>query len=192
MLPVGSIDLCDTTKPRAPNRGSCGVAPEAAGNGPLKFNGGPLSSWVHSQSVRAFTERNHECSRNTAWPQMYERVLLNHRKILEITTKEKVDTYIFQFKLFMNIFRLPGYRIFSSNAYVIWHKSDSSWICCIHEGPLFTGPTNAAVISHSRAPYRLFPGCFEQTSYGHSRSRYRAIRILPSPYGARRVLRHAL
>ena len=48
---------------------------------------------------------------------------------------------------------------------------------------------NASVTSHSRAPHGLFPGCFEQKSYVRP---VRRRTNFASPYGARRVLMHAL
>ena len=49
---------------------------------------------------------------------------------------------------------------------------------------------NAPVTSHPRAPYGLFPGCFEQKSYVHSRAPCGAVRSLNAwiislraPYG---------
>ena len=42
----------------------------------------------------------------------------------------------------------------------------ASWPTLI---PWSCARTYASVTSHSRAPYRLFPGCFEQKSYVHSR-----------------------
>ena len=56
-------------------------------------------------------------------------------------------------------------------------------------------PLYASVTSHSRAPYGLFPGCFAQKSYIHSRGPH-GPRAAPYtfclPVRARRVLMHAI
>ena len=47
-------------------------------------------------------------------------------------------------------------------------------------------PNNASVTSHSRAPYGLFPGCFEQKSYVHTglaQAPCGAVQILPPRTG---------
>ena len=55
--------------------------------------------------------------------------------------------------------------------------------------------SDASITSHSRAPYGLFPGCFEQKSYVHSWGPH-GPRAAPYefflPCGARSVLMHTL
>ena len=60
--------------------------------------------------------------------------------------------------------------------YDIWlyQCKEKHWSEKIYEYGIY--PSNASVISHSRAQFGLFPGCFEQKSYVH-------LRILPPVRG---------
>ena len=165
--------------------------------------------------VPATTERpNHFYGRTKVarrWQPCVKEALLKHniqmmrRKpqnyYLQGITEISMSKPIFITKIFhVYFYWTNGINILLMISFVrLWHSLNNAYMALMFFSGTYTVQgfvwnfnnaitSNASVTSHSRAPYGLFPGCFEQKSYMHSRGGTN----FASPYRARRVLMHAL